>query len=161
LITPLSVSDITSFFDSFDFKNESIHIQKLVSLLGETAYCYQNIIHAGFNGEQSYGFISLKITNDVDNIAGLLIEFLYVKPHLRHKNTDEPRNSYTLLDYAITIALELQKLVAINHVYLIPINANKRSLYEEYGFENIPNSGKNDFEDYMVFNLLPDDPTIL
>ncbi|MCX6073750.1 MAG: hypothetical protein NTY39_05470 [Campylobacterales bacterium] len=82
MITPLSVSDIASFFNSFDFKNESIHIQKLVSLLGETAYCYQNIIHAGFNGETPYGF------------------------------------------------------------------------------ENIPNSGKNAFEDYMVFNLLPNDPTI-
>jgi GNAT superfamily N-acetyltransferase len=154
LITPLSQNSLTSFFDSFDFHNESEHIQKLVSLLRETAYCYQNIIHVGFNEENPYGFISLKITNDVDNIAGLLIEFLYVKPHLRHKNTDEPRNSYALLDYAITLALELQKQVAINHVYLIPINANKRSLYEEYGFENIPNSGKNTFEDYMVFNLL-------
>lgn len=161
MITPLSQNSLTSFFDSFDFHSESEHIQKLVSLLCETANCYQNIIHAGFNGETPYGFISLKITNDVDNIAGLLIEFLYVQPHLRYKNTDEPRNSYALLDYAITLALELQKQVAINHVYLIPINTNKRSLYEEYGFENIPNSGKNAFEDYMVFNLLPNDPTIL
>lgn len=161
MIAPLPQSDIASFFNSFDFKNESVHIQELINLLSETAFCYQNIIHAGSDETNPYGFISLKITNDVDNIAGLLIEFLYVKPHYRHKHIEEPRYSYALLDYAITIALELQKQVAINHVYLIPIDANKRSLYEEYGFENIPNSGKNDFEDYMVFNLLPNDPTIL
>lgn len=160
MIAPIPQNDLNSFLASFNFKNESVHIQELVHLLGETAFCYQNIIHAGFNEAQPYGFISLKITNDVDNIAGILIEFLYVKPHYRHKHVEEPRYSYALLDYAITIALELQKLVAINHVYLIPIDANKRNLYQEYGFENIPNSGKNDFEDYMVFNLLPDDPTI-
>jgi hypothetical protein len=124
-------------------------------------YSEGSIIHAGFMEAIAFGFISLKITNDVDNIPGLLIEFLYVKPEYRFKHNQERRYSHTLLDYAITVALELQKHVAINHVYLIPIDANKRNLYLEYGFENIPNSGKNDFEDYMVFNLLPNDPTIL
>lgn len=161
MTNPLSQNDLTSFFDSFDLTSESIHIQELVHILAETAACYQNIIHAGFIGTLPFGFISLKITNDVDNIAGLLIEFLYVKSEYRYKHINDPRYSHILLDYAITVALELQKLVAINHVYLIPIDANKRNLYQEYGFENIPNSGKNDFEDYMVFNLLSDDPTIL
>ena len=36
-----------------------------------------------------------------------------------------------------------------------------RSIYNEYGFVNIPGSGKNEFEDYMVFNLLDEDPTLL
>ena len=32
---------------------------------------------------------------------------------------------------------------------------------QDYGFENIPDSGTNQWEDYMVFNLLDEDPTIL
>lgn len=85
MIHPLSQNDLTSFFNSFDLIGESIHIQELVHILAETATCYQNIIHAGFIGTLPFGFISLKITNDVDNISGLLIEFLYVKSEYRYK----------------------------------------------------------------------------
>jgi len=68
--------------------------------------------------------------------------------------------SYVLLDYIIEEALKIQKIVAVNHVYLVPINDNVRKVYEDYGFENIPGSGNNPYEDYMVFNLLDEDITI-
>ena len=36
-----------------------------------------------------------------------------------------------------------------------------RAVYSEYGFVNIPSSGKNEYEDYMAFNLLDEDPTLI
>lgn len=155
MIRPLSSESLSEFFTSFDFSSEPKALQNFIGLLRETASHRQNIIHACYNGEMPIGFLSLKITNDVDNIPGLLIEFLYIKPEYRQKTIgDSPRYSFALLDDVIILAFELQKIVAINHIFLIPVDENKRSLYLEYGFENIPCSGKNPFEDFMVFNLL-------
>ncbi|DAB37417.1 MAG TPA: hypothetical protein CFH83_11250 [Sulfuricurvum kujiense] len=157
MITPLSSETLSDFFTSFDFSGESEALQAFIGLLRETASHRQNIIHTGYVDQIPFGFVSLKITNDVDNIPGLLIEFLYVKPEFRQKlMRDAPRYSFSMLDDVIMLAFELQKIVAINHVFLIPVDENKRSMYLEYGFENIPGSGKNPFEDFMVFNLLSD-----
>ena len=157
MITPLSSETLSDFFLSFDFSCESEALKAFIGLLRETASHRQNIIHAGNIGKIPFGFVSLKITNDVDNIPGLLIEFLYIKPEYRQKTLgDTPRYSFSLLDDVIMLAFELQKVVAINHVFLIPVDENKRAMYLEYGFENIPGSGKNPFEDFMVFNLLSD-----
>lgn len=158
MITPLSSETLSDFFHSFDFTGESDALQAFIGLLRETAFHRQNIIHAGYVDQIPFGFISLKITNDVDNIPGLLIEFLYIKPEFRQKTLGgTPRYSFSLLDDVIMLAFELQKVVAINHVFLIPVDENKRSMYLEYGFENIPGSGKNPFEDFMVFNLLSEE----
>ena len=43
----------------------------------------------------------------------------------------------------------------------MPISDKMRAIYNEYGFVNIPGSGRNEYEDYMVFNLLDEDPTLL
>lgn len=158
MITPLSSETLSDFFTSFDFTGESDALQAFIGLLRETASYRQNIIHAGYADQIPFGFVSLKITNDVDNISGLLIEFLYVKPQFRQKNVgDTTRYSFSLLDDVIMLAFELQKIVAINHVFLIPVDENKRSMYLEYGFENIPGSGKNPYEDFMVFNLFAEE----
>lgn len=155
MITPLPSESLSDFFTSFDFSDESEALQAFIALLRETASHRQNIIHACYDGETPIGFVSLKMTGDVDNIPGLLIEFLYIKPEYRRKTIgDSPLRSFSILDDVIMLAFELQKIVAINHVFLIPVDENKRSLYLEYGFENIPGSGKNPFEDFMVFNLL-------
>ena len=157
MITPLSSETLSDFFTFFDFTCESDALQAFIGLLRETASHHQNIIHAGYADQTPFGFVSLKITNDVDNIPGLLIEFLYIKPEYRLKTIgDTPRYSFSMLDDIIILAFELQKNVAINHVFLIPVDENKRAMYFEYGFENIPGSGKNPFEDFMVFNLLSD-----
>jgi len=162
VITPLSSEALSDFFLSFDFSCESEALQAFIGLLRETASHRQNIIHTSYADQIPFGFVSLKITNDVDNIPGLLIEFLYVKPQFRQRNVgDAPRYSFSLLDDVIMLAFELQKIVAINHVFLIPVDENKRAMYLEYGFENIPGSGKNPFEDFMVFNLLAEEITLI
>ncbi len=111
--------------------------------------------------EEVFGFVSLKLTkDDVDDVLGVLVDFLYVKKDYRKKIEEFSgiKYSYLMLDYVIETALMIQKLVAINHVYLVPISEEVRVVYQDYGFENIPGSGTNQWEDYMVFNLLDEDP---
>ena len=164
-ISQVSFDDLSSFFKSFDFTQDSAHIQKYISFIQEASFCYQNIIHELYDvaEEEVIGFTALSTTKEVDNISGVLVEFLYVKPQYRGKNDEisQTKYSHLLLDYIITTALKIQKQVAINHIYLVPIDAKVREIYHKYGFENIPGSGSNEFEDYMVFNLLDEDPTIL
>ena len=141
-----------------------MHIQQYVSFIQEASACYQNIIHKLYDLEKSkvIGFIALSTTQEVDGIPGVLVEFLYIKSQYRGKNDKISKTKYShlLLDYIIRVALTIQKQVAINHIYLVPINEKVREIYNAYGFENIPSSGKNEYEDYMVFNLLDEDPTL-
>jgi hypothetical protein len=124
------------------------------------------IIYEGYDlvKEDTFGFFALKTTHDdIDNVPGILVELLYLKSEYRSKIEEfsNTKYSFLLLDYVINVAIDIQKLVAINHVYLVPISDKMRSIYNEYGFVNIPGSGKNKYEDYMVFNLLDEDPTLL
>jgi hypothetical protein len=163
-ISQVSFDDLSSFFKSFDFTQDSAHIQKYISFIQEASFCYQNIIHELYDAaEEVIGFTALSTTKEVDNISGVLVEFLYVKPQYRNKidEMSQTKYSHLLLDYIITTALKIQKQVAINHIYLVPINSKVREIYHKYGFENIPGSKENEYEDYMVFNLLDEDPTIL
>ena len=164
-ISQVSFNDLNSFFDSFDFTQDSGHIQKYITFLQEASFCYQNIIHELYDAaeDEIIGFTALSTTKEVDDVPGVLIEFLYLKPQYRGKTEEmsQIKYSHILLDYVITTALEIQKQVAINHIYLVPIDDKVREVYHQYGFENIPGSGSNEFEDYMVFNLLNEDPTIL
>ena len=160
-ISQVPFNDLNSFFKSFDFTQDSAHIQKYISFIQEASFCYQNIIHDLYDvaEEEVIGFTALSTTKEVDNISGILVEFLYVKPQYRGKidEMSQTKYSHLLLDYIITTGLK----VAINHIYLVPIDDKVRKIYHKYGFENIPGSGKNEYEDYMVFNLLDEDPTIL
>ncbi|MEO1954757.1 MAG: GNAT family protein [Campylobacterales bacterium] len=159
----VSFDDLNFFFENFDFTQDSAHIRQYIGFIQEASFCYQNIIHKLYNEKEIIGFTALSTTKEVDDISGILVEFLYIKPQYRGK-TDEilqTKYSYLLLDYIITTALQIQKLVAINHIYLVPINLKVREMYHKYGFEHIPGSGNNKYEDYMVFNLLDKDPTIL
>jgi len=164
-VSQVSFNELDFFFKSFNFTQDSEHIQKYISFIQEASFCYQNIIHElyDFSDNEVIGFTALSTTKEVDDISGILVEFLYIKPQYRGETDAVSKTTYShsLLDYIITIALQIQKQVAINHIYLVPINNKVREIYNKYGFENIPGSGSNEFEDYMVFNLLDEDPTIL
>ncbi len=165
VISPLAPQEVNTFFESIDASNDSSHIQEYIGLTHESATCYQTIIHKAYDlqNEEVFGFCALRTTyDDVDGVPGILVEFLYVKSSYRKVKEEitQIKYSYLLLDYIVEEALKIQKLIAVNHVYLVPINDKVRKVYEEYGFENIPGSGSNPYEDYMVFNLLDEDPTI-
>ena len=142
----VSFNDLNSFFKSFDFTQDSSHIQQYLSFIQEASFCYQNIIHEIYDvaKEEVIGFTALSTTKEVDNISGVLVEFLYLKPRYRGKSDEMSQTKYShlLLDYIITIAIKIQKQVAINHIYLVPINVKIREIYHQYRFENISSSGK-------------------
>ena len=165
-LSPLNFSELDNFFKEFDFSEDEAHTREYLGMVQESAYCQQIIIHeaSSISDEDLFGFVALSITHeDVDNVPGLLVEFIYVKPKYRKKIAEfaDTQYSYIILDYIIEVALKLQKQVAINHVYLVPVNEKVRALYLDYGFVNIPSSGKNENEDFMVFNLLDEDPVLM
>lgn len=165
-ISPLSAQELESFFKKLDFSKDSEHIKKYISIVRETAACQQVVIYEAYDlsKDDVFGFFALKTTHDdIDNVPGIIVEFLYLRVEYRSKIEEfsNIKYSFLLLDHIINIAIDIQKLVAINHVYLVPISDKMRAIYNEYGFVNIPGSGKNEYEDYMVFNLLDEDPTLL
>ena len=120
-ISPLSSDELNSFFKRFDFTQDSAHIQKYISFIQEASLCYQNIIHELYDlaEEEVIGFTALSTTKEVDDISGILIEFLYLKPQYRDQTDkmSQTKYSHLLLDYIIATALKIQKQVAINHIY--------------------------------------------
>ncbi len=165
-LSPLHVSELDNFFKEFDFSKDEAHTREYLGIIQESAYCQQIIIHKAFGivNEESFGFVALGITHDnVDNVPGLLVEFIYLKPKYRNNVAEfsNTKYSYIVLDYVIEVALKLQKQIAMNHVYLVPINEKVRSVYLDYGFINIPSNGKDENEDFMLFNLLDEDPVLM
>jgi len=160
----LSINELNNFFKKFNFKQDSKHIQEYISFIKEASFYHQNIIHKFYDTKDNklIGFVVLSTTKAVDNITGILIEFIYLKSEYRGMidKIHQTKYSYLILDYVIEVAIKIQKEIAINHIYLVPINDKVRTIYQKYGFENIPHSGNNKFEDYMVFNLLEEDFTI-
>ena len=156
----VAFDDLASFFKQFDFTSDTSNIQQYVSLIQEVGFLRHNIIHELYDlaNDEVIGFTALSISNEVDDLPGVLVEFLYLKSKYRGKVDEFSNEKYSsiFLDYIIKLALDIQKKVAINHVYLVPINEKVRKIYENYGFENLPSSGSNEYEDYMVFNLLED-----
>lgn len=152
-ISPLSAQELEPLFKRLDFSKDSEHIKKYISIVREIAACQQVVIYEAYDLSK----------DDIDNVPGIIVEFLYLKVEYRSKIEEfsNIKYSFLLLDHIINIAIDIQKLVAINHVYLVPISDKMRAIYDEYGFVNIPDSGKNEYEDYMVFNLLDEDPTLL
>jgi len=85
-ITPLSAQELESFFKKLDFSKDSEHIQKYISIVRETAACQQVVIYKAYDlsKDDIFGFFALKTTHDdIDNIPGIIVEFLYLKVEYR------------------------------------------------------------------------------
>jgi len=44
-IYQVSFENLNSFFSTFDFTKESVHIQQYINFVQEASFCYQNVIH--------------------------------------------------------------------------------------------------------------------
>ena len=62
-ITQISFNDLKSFFESFDFTQDSSHIQQYLSFIQEASFCYQNIIHQIYNvaEDEVIGFTAIRL----------------------------------------------------------------------------------------------------
>ena len=165
-IYPVKNDKLLAYFKNFNFKKNTKHVQNYLKITIESGTLYQTTFHDAFNflKDESFGFVALRMSNgEIDDVPGVIVDFLYLKEEYRAKLIEgtEQKYSFFILDYIIEKAIEIQSLAAVNHVYLVPINDKVRAVYLEYGFENIPSSGTNEWEDYMVFNLLDEDPSII
>ncbi len=118
------------------------------------------VIHACYdNIEEKYcGFLNIGTTTDIDDLVSIAVEFVFVEPDYRKTCFDEldgiKLSEYLLVDYTIgEIGLNIKESIGINTVALVPIADKVRQIYETMGFISIKQSGKNEFEDWMVFTI--------
>lgn len=162
---PSSSSDIKTFQDALDAPQcDKQHVARFIQENFDFAYQNLTILHAAYDKEkQTYiGFASLRVAMEIDDLPGLYVELVYLKP--AYRNTINPQTdqkySFDLLDYVFSIGNILQKNSAVNHIFLVPVTDKVRETYRTYGFEDLPGSGSNEFEDYMVLNLIDEDASI-
>ena len=67
-ISQVSFNDLNSFFKSFDFTQDSLHIQQYLSFIQEASFCYQNIVYKIYDvtEDEVVGFTALSRTKEVD-----------------------------------------------------------------------------------------------
>lgn len=162
---PSSSSDIKCFQDALDAPtSDKQHVGRFIQENFDFAYQNLTILHAAYDPEkQTYiGFASLRVDVKIEGLPGLYVELIYLKPEYR--NTLNPQTdqkySFDLLDHVFSIGNILQKNSAVNHIFLVPVTDKVRETYRAYGFEDLPSSGPNVFEDYMVLNLIDEDASI-
>lgn len=166
-ITPIpsDTLSIKSFQESLKApEGDKEYVARFIQENFEFAYENFTIIHACYDQMKDtyFGFVSLRVAFEIDDLPGLYVELIYLKPEYRKvvNPETEQKFSFDLLDYVFSIGINLQKNAAVNHIFLVPVTEQVREIYNDYGFENIPSSGKNEFEDYMVLNLIEEDASI-
>lgn len=121
---------------------------------------FTNVLHLCYDRkkEKYCAILNLGTTNSLDDVTSLNVDFLFVEPSYRKIAFEELDNiklsEYILIDYVVgEIGTYIKKNLGIGWVVLTPITEKVREVYSTYGFKSIKESGKNEFEDWMVFNI--------
>jgi len=162
----INQKDLGNFFKikylpTFDFPHVEDVFRRTLELAFDTEDAKATrVIHACYDlkEEQYCGFLNLGTTTDIDDLVSIAIEFIFVEPTYRKRIFEElygiKLSEYLLVDYVIDeIGTNVKESIGINTVALVPIADKVRNIYEEMGFQSIPKSGKNEFEDWMVFAI--------
>ncbi|PHR54198.1 MAG: hypothetical protein COA44_13795 [Arcobacter sp.] len=166
LSTPLTLDELPEFYKSLDFSEDTDSTQEYVAIVFEESFLSQNIVHKIYCNfiQEFIGFTMLRAADeDVDGVPGIMVEYLYLQKQYRgeeDKTTSKPY-SWIILNYIVEKSIEVQNIIAVNHIYLVPVTNDVRKVYEKFGFENLPETGSSQNEDYMVFNLLEEDISIV
>ncbi len=118
------------------------------------------VVHACYDqiSEQYCAIMFIGTTTAIDDRASIAIEYIFIEPSYRKQIFTELNNmklsEFLLLDYALVqIGLSVKEKIGINFISLVPINEKVRVIYEDMGFTTIKNSGTNQDEDWMIFNI--------
>lgn len=163
-VQPISEDTLGDFLDAykptFDFPHiEEIFKRTLELVFSHNDVNFTNVIHACFDlqDERYCGILNIGTTTEIDNIASIHVEFVFIEPEYRKlifDGIDCTLLEFLLLDYTIgQVGLPIKSNIGIGTVALTPINEKVRKRYEQLGFESIKDSGSNKFEDWMVFNI--------
>ena len=164
-IEVIKSSELSTFFQTYKPNIDYPKLQEIFS--GTLELCYNqddvsftNVIHVCFDiKEQKYcALLNIGTTTDIDDIASIDIEFLFVEKEYRKIHFEELGNiklsEYLLIDYVVlTIGETIKNQIGINTVALTPATDKIRELYSSYRFQTIQGSGSKEAEDWMVFNL--------
>ncbi|MCF6244172.1 MAG: GNAT family N-acetyltransferase [Sulfurovum sp.] len=86
------------------------------------------------------GFIALSVSS-IGDFPSLQIDYIFVNHAFRGKPLeilDNLKTSDYLVDFAIEIAQEIQKLAGLRYLVLLPDNDKLQNVYKDMGFINLP-----------------------
>lgn len=85
------------------------------------------------------GLISISASS-IDDFPSLQVDYLFVNKSYRGMNLDildDTKTSNYLIEFAIEIAKELQDIVGLRYLVLLPDNDKLQSIYKDMGFQMI------------------------
>ena len=85
------------------------------------------------------GLISMSASS-IDDFPSLQVDYLFVNNTYRGKKLDILDNTKTsnyLIEFAIEIAKELQEIVGLRYLVLLPDNDKLKSIYKDIGFKQL------------------------
>ena len=86
------------------------------------------------------GFIALSVSS-IGDFPSLQIDYLFVNHAFRGKSLeilDNLKTSTYLIEFAIELAKEIQKLAGLRYLVLLPDNNKLQNVYKNIGFLNLP-----------------------
>lgn len=166
LIEPIKQSKLESFFKdqyspAFDLPNTEEIFKNTFELAFDNEDAKATtVIHACYDQvqEKYCAFINIGTTTQIDDIASLAIEYIFIESDYRkvqfHELGNMKLSEYLLLDYTIgTIGFNVKEQIGIHVIGLVPVNEKVREIYENMGFISLPKSGSHENEDWMIFNI--------
>ena len=92
------------------------------------------------HNNDTLGFISLSVSS-IGDFPSLQIDYLFVNHAFRGKTLeilDQLKTSRYLIEFAIELAKEIQKLAGLRYLVLLPDNDKLQNVYKSIGFLNLP-----------------------
>jgi len=91
------------------------------------------------NENTTLGLISLSASS-IDDFPSLQVDYLFVNNSYRGRKLDildDTKTSNYLIEFSIEIAKELQKIVGLKYLVLLPDNDKLKSIYKDMGFKQL------------------------
>ena len=85
------------------------------------------------------GLIALS-TSSIDDFPSLQVDYLFVNNLYRGKKLvilEDTKTSNYLIEFAIEVAKELQEIVGLRYLVLLPDNDKLQSIYKDMGFQKL------------------------
>ena len=91
------------------------------------------------NENTTLGLISLSASS-IDDFPSLQVDYLFVNNSYRGRKLDildDTKTSNYLIEFSIEIAKELQEIVGLKYLVLLPDNDKLKSIYKDMGFKQL------------------------
>ena len=132
----------TDILNTIKLSNKLEHSQREKSFIEDICkrvHKAGTVLYVLKDKETTLGLISLSASS-IDDFPSLQVDYLFVNNPYRGKKLDMLENLKTsnyLIEFAIEIAKELQEIVGLRYVVLLPDNDKLETMYKDMGFKKL------------------------